>query len=517
MTRLNYFLNLGIAFFAFNTSMHSNTVNAGQGLAFHPTKTWQVSSIKPVSDYAGECIVHNEFNNGFLLQMNGSSNWVQQLNLNIRQNAFEQDAKYDVVLSVPGQPSHTINSHAHRSNIISIPLKGKKELYKNIRERGVLDISIEGNAFRFYMTGFNAAAQNFERCMAGGAPGLVAAKNIRDHVENPSRKKTASEKQVSFVATTEDLNEYEKKLLLNESVEFEQQEFADKDVVITQEAQAEDVVEINNIETLAQSEEEAVAALNREAMELARKKVRDQDVSHDSLVEMVDASQKDAQLNGLDLEQDINIASEPPVSSVETLLTPDFGSLEETKVPVSQETLPVMPQSDMDVAKGLLAEPEKTIKTSQKISRRIETPEIPVHKEFAKAEADFSHSTIEMADSKALAKIVALEKELESVRIENEALNDELRMSLNESKREVMSVETDNWNLERATMRYNEAERQMKKLGQQLQRERAQWAMERKELEMMLFDPALTEKEQLARLSGLEQELAAAKAALEER
>ena len=60
-------------------------------------------------------------------------------------------------------------------------------------------------------------------------------------------------------------------------------------------------------------------------------------------------------------------------------------------------------------------------------------------------------------------------------------------------------------------MRYNEAERQLQKLGQQLQQERAQHAMERKELEAMLFDPQLTEQEQLARLNQLEQELEAAR------
>jgi len=142
-------------------------------------------------------------------------------------------------------------------------------------------------------------------------------------------------------------------------------------------------------------------------------------------------------------------------------------------------------------------------------------PRVKVNKTQSKGNADFTTAKIETADTKALAKITALETALEKARAENEALNDELKISLKESQQEVMTVESENWNLERATMRFNEAERQMKKLGQQLQKERAQWAMEKKELETMLFDPEVTSQEQLARLSKLEQELNAAKAELD--
>lgn len=63
------------------------------------------------------------------------------------------------------------------------------------------------------------------------------------------------------------------------------------------------------------------------------------------------------------------------------------------------------------------------------------------------------------------------------------------------------------WNLEKATLRYQEAERQLKAMGQKLQKERAQCKMEKKELEALLFDPQLTSEQQLAKLSSLEEEL----------
>lgn len=67
------------------------------------------------------------------------------------------------------------------------------------------------------------------------------------------------------------------------------------------------------------------------------------------------------------------------------------------------------------------------------------------------------------------------------------------------------------WTLEKATMRYQEAERQLNALGQKLQKERAQCKIEKKELEALLFDPQLTSEQQLAKLSSLEEELKRAK------
>lgn len=68
-------------------------------------------------------------------------------------------------------------------------------------------------------------------------------------------------------------------------------------------------------------------------------------------------------------------------------------------------------------------------------------------------------------------------------------------------------LNTSDWNLEKATMRFQEAERQLTALGQKLQKERAQCKIEKKELEALLFDPQLTSEQQLAKLSSLEEEL----------
>ncbi len=107
--------------------------------------------------------------------------------------------------------------------------------------------------------------------------------------------------------------------------------------------------------------------------------------------------------------------------------------------------------------------------------------------------------------------VAALKKTLEALKAENLALNNELNKSLDESRTERVSISGDNWDLEQATMKFDEAERQTKRLGLELQKERARCVAEKKDLEAMLFDPALTNQEQLAQLTKLEQQLNDAK------
>lgn len=158
--------------------------------------------------------------------------------------------------------------------------------------------------------------------------------------------------------------------------------------------------------------------------------------------------------------------------------------------------------------------------------KRIETPEMTVHKQTYQATADFTDSGEDLppvlqsgepkmrrkADPEMLMKISQLEKKINELEKENSAI----QSNMSSSQQEAVSIETDNWNLERATARYNEAERQIKRLGEQLQRERALRVSEKKDLEAQLFDPQITEQQQLARLAELEQKLDEAESRLEQ-
>ncbi|MCC6598707.1 MAG: hypothetical protein IT559_07955 [Alphaproteobacteria bacterium] len=193
-----------------------------------------------------------------------------------------------------------------------------------------------------------------------------------------------------------------------------------------------------------------------------------------------------------------------PVGMPDPLLPDDENSMNEVAaVPV--QAAPVVPQ---------------TVRTS--------SGEAVVHTSTIRAEADFTNaSEIEPASAGDEAGFPAMgrganfgnaremQDTIDALRAENAALNSELKSMIRDTEKERLSITSENWNLEQATMKFNEAERQIKRLGLELQKERARSENERKELEAMLFDPKLTNQSQLARLAELEAQLAKAKEELQ--
>ena len=178
-------------------------------------------------------------------------------------------------------------------------------------------------------------------------------------------------------------------------------------------------------------------------------------------------------------------------------------------------------------------EPIKAAK-AEPVKESVTIPAYKVNKEVARVEADFTQvgkapveqgsgvddSSLDSIETSSGSmdlrmKLKELEQEVYSLRKENKMLDQELKVSLKDSEEERMSVASDNWNLERATMRYNEAERQIMRLGRQLQTFKQQCEYEKQELKTMLFDPKVTEQQQIAKLSSLEEELSRTKSELE--
>ena len=213
----------------------------------------------------------------------------------------------------------------------------------------------------------------------------------------------------------------------------------------------------------------------------------------------------------------------PAVKSV-----PETADMAEMQDPDAPETGAADPQEDESITPS----PENAAAPAQDEeiifeSTTHKTPGPKVVKESIKAEIDVTGSDLPERNvdeidaitpgiTKDMRQIVALESKIKMLNEENKNLNAEVEQLLKTGEKERMDIASDNWNLENATMKYNEAERQINRLGKQIQKERARCEMEKKELELMLFDPELTEKAQLASLAKLEKELAEKNAEIDE-
>jgi hypothetical protein len=114
-------------------------------------------------------------------------------------------------------------------------------------------------------------------------------------------------------------------------------------------------------------------------------------------------------------------------------------------------------------------------------------------------------------ETNSVRKIVDLQAKLEAAQKDNITLAKQLDAVKLQQEDKRLNVIAGDWDLEKATKRFNEAEREVQRLGLQLEKERTSCNMEKAQIEEMLFDPAVTEQKQIEKLTQLENELEAVK------
>jgi hypothetical protein len=442
-----YFLALALTSAAFFSPALAQAADIAPELSFHSTKEW-------VMQQEGKnCSLQTTFNNGFILRFDGGPSWVDTLAVDFVQDIFTLDKSYEVKLDVPGVQTLKTKSTATTPRMLDISLRSHKDFFNALGKSSVLDLQIEKNNFRFYMTGFSKPVAAFEKCMSGKA---LADPLISAQAENYAvNDAVALEEGTKNTLNTDAKAPYSppdstpKPAAVSEPEPTLPQDKPTKPQAAAPQAQAPGFVPKN-------------AALSPE-----------------KLAAMV------AQQTG-DISEMPDVKEEPALAPIEA--------------------------KNVEAAPAVL--PHEPLAEAPSEHENYSTPEMKVTKNSFRAEADFRDEGLpagEKLSTADMARLAEMEELVQKLKAENIALNEEVKTSVSASEEERLSIASDNWNLEQATMRFNEAERQIKRLGQELQQERAKCEAEKKDLEASLFDPQITGQEQLAKLAALEQELAQVK------
>lgn len=173
----------------------------------------------------------------------------------------------------------------------------------------------------------------------------------------------------------------------------------------------------------------------------------------------------------------------------------------------------------LEKAAVAMPEPDKSRESAmtaqmQSLQARVATLE-EENKALKSSAANAKTTVIESSSNIATIKLLKeTEAQLSAVKAERDRMAGELEEIRRADADGRVRLASDNWNLEHATERFNQAEREIRRLGASLEQERAKCSLEKKDLEYMLFDPKIATKEQISRLTTLEEELATAKRAL---
>ncbi len=418
---------------------------------FFPKNKWVVEEV--ADQESPTCTISNQLNNGYIIQFAGTQSGFSNINLDLRQDIFEAGFRYEVEYSVPGVASTIIPTKAFKKNLLVSDLRQEKDFVKALRESNVLDVRIQSNEFRIYLTGLGSKMKSFNDCVYSSM----------DIARVPSQSTRVSSAQILSHGT-----------------------HAQSASITAPPPPAADL-------------EERVISISRDADQVPR------------ISRQIDIQPSKNPRYTQELAEQMKEDSKaylPDISDEES---------ESYKAPSEQK------KSVRDLSQGTLEEQTRAV---------IDDPFFNTKFSKTRAEADFTQlkeddvSALEPA-SGALAgggaifkddggshsqRISLLEQEIAALRAQNKDLSNELHETLADAKSETVSVSSHNWNLERATMRFNEAEIQIQRLGQQLQAERARCDGEKAELETILFDPTITAQQQLAKLASLEKELEATKA-----
>lgn len=534
-------------------------------LYFYPTQKWSVAKTGG-DEAAPACALSNTFNNGFGIQIGGTPAGLATLDIDFRQPSFETGKRYEVVYSVPGQSREIFQATARAGSALSSDISSRTAFSEALQSAATMDLSIQGNEFRLYLTGFAKAMEEYRDCIS--PPAAIAA---IDEMESPPEISASSIEPIERAPSEADLVASAPPIM----TEPAPSEIASISSDLPQ--TGEKKKEVDDIVAQATSLADRYQASQSPAAE-APEPIAFEDSSEpffDAPQDQAAAGEISDPLPGLNeaeeaseaarapqdrkrftetLQKGISERSEEykPASAKPASVDPaaadaPSGDVLKTKDDVIFFGAPKPPQKDekqsasqFDAApkpkpehKSVTIPAYKMTKKSSSMEADLTAAGLPPEatepsagEDFASSDSmdSFASASAALEPSSGIAgedfiqmrdKIRELEMEVSRLSTENQTLDKELKSNLKDAEDERLSVSSDNWNLERATMRYNEAERQLKRLGRQLQAARQQCTTEKQELETMLFDPQVTEQQQLAKLSVMEEELAKAKIELQ--
>lgn len=516
-------------------------------LSFHPTQKWNIEvSASHKNSVEKTCSISNTFNNGFILKLDGTKSGFKSLEIDFRQDSFDAGKKYEIQYTIPGNSSQVFPTKAVTKNLLVSDVNGQSSFIQNLSQNGVVDLQIQSNSFRLYMTGLGAAMKDHADCVQ--PEDVPAPQALSQEPSVPEQQEaTAPQQQAStpIVAMEEK---------------------------IAQKVQQENLAPLPPIDPDMDTKIDADQTASNESIEKtpALKPDTDRPRFTEKLAQQMKSEGKTKSIPvTVEKTSPLTIAAE--ATKNQNLVEKNESPLlsDPSKNPAPMRTFTRVPPV-AETVQSVSAEPHSSLNVNEPSvqAKKIETDGAVINKVHVKhAEIDFTtiedpstkknnaavkansyaenegdasepivtasqeraaidaemladiepssgtknqpiHANVDETLSQDLRnKIIDLEKQISVLKNENSVLDDELKSVLKDAAEERTTISGSNWDLERATMRYNEAEIQINRLGRQLQSSKSQCEMEKSELKAMLFDPKLTDQQQLAKLSSLEEDL----------
>lgn len=465
---------------------------AQNAASLSPQKGWAVQKLK---DSKGDdyCALSRPYSNKSVLTLARNNGDEYSLAVDLQEESLDSEKPYSVTLQPgPGQLRAYEVMPSSKSAFV-VRLGADENFLDALTGSQNLRVQIGEQRYEYEVSEFPSGLNDLDACMTSG--GKPAAKKEKEPVkevkaeEAPKASKAAN--ILNAEPTSASRNFSAKKMTAAAAMPAPAVEAAGKEIkqAVTIQPKEETPAPKSVTAIMADDAPKAAASKVADAIEIKTAAKEAKEPIHAEAILNADAG--DAK--GSDIKTAKKVAAAKPTAAKkpETGMTPEPDM--RANVPARMATIDARAAMELE---------QREKEVSELRARNDQ-----LRGDLARAMSEKSVSASQsIAESKA--QIAELEAKLAAARTDNQNLLNENERYKRLSEDTILGEAKGDWDLEQATKRYNEAEREIQRLALELDREKSSCQRQTAEIEQMLFDPAVADTQQRERLASLEQEIA---------
>lgn len=462
--------------------------------------SWAVSRVASISQ-GSYCTMAQKYDDATVLTLAKNTKGEYSLAVDFQEARFKDGEKQKVSLRAQGGAAQTysVTPQSDKTAVIGI---GKDEsLVKQLASGEVLSIEISGKTFDYALSQFAAGQSEMGNCIEALAGSKDKAAELASSAKTGVSSPDAQVKRQVAVVKSPEMNAAAADSVSGPSVEgLLAAKPTPSEMVAAVSSEATEVIPVApKVETKAskaKSEPVIVAAKDdtKTMGEISNLKEENARLSR----------AMDDQRQALQAQNQQSSGQEAAVAELRQKLADQQAQNEKLKTDLSAQSS--VAAKDKVKSQATSQTTQQTLEALQAENATLKN-QIQIYAKNAAAQPAVAAAAVAESDDKLHLEIRALRTQIEQAQTEKLALQDQLEKARQASDSKQMKVADGNWDLEQATRRYQESQREIQRLGVMLQTKDAQCTTEKKEIEAKLFDPAIAKSSQVAMLNSLEDQV----------
>lgn len=460
--------------------------------------SWAVSRVASES-MGSYCTMAQKYSDDTVLTFARNTKDEFSLALDFKDQKFKAGKKQDVSISVDGGKAKTFSVTPQSDKTAVVTIGKDQSFIDKISGAGKLAITVDKSSSEFGLSEFASGQKEMGICidaLTNPAP-MPAAKQ-------PSEERVASLAKVEAAAGQEPSVEGLLAAMPQPSSDIKVEEN-----IVPLEPIAPKIKQKNSADESALAELKVENAKLTRALAEQRKAFEEKQASADSsALNELNAKLQAASVENQSLRAQLDKLANTKANDKSS---PEIAKLNDAVKALEQENQTLKNQLQIYAS---AKDSKAAVADNSEILSKVQLENADLKQQIADLKAAQKNvqvaSNSDAADDEVIKlrnSLRQLNGELEVAKAENETLKKQANAFQKDLEGKQLKMAGGSWDLEQATRRYQESQREIVRLGAMIQSQEAECAKEKKDIEYMLFDPAIATKAQIAMLNSMEDQV----------